>query len=83
MSEDWDLGHQTLSANPSGTMFDVCKRLVPVLCCCCSYLPVLDNFSCRHEKQSGIVWTYPNSEVGVPAHADIGIFRKVNANRAN
>ena len=66
MGEDWDLGHQTLSANPSGTMFDVCERLVPVLCCCCSYLPVLDNFSCRPEKQSGIVWTYPNSEVGVP-----------------
>ena len=62
ISEDWDLGHQTLSANPSGTMFvDVCERLVPVLCCCCSYLPVLDNFSCQHEKQSGLVWTYPNS----------------------
>ena len=23
-SEDWDLGHQTLSANRSGTMFRVC-----------------------------------------------------------
>ena len=35
--EDWDLVHQTLSANRSGTMFDVCEGLVPVLCRCCSY----------------------------------------------
>ena len=35
-SGDWELVHQTLSANRSGTMFDVCKRLAPVLRCCCS-----------------------------------------------
>ena len=37
MCEDWDLVHQTLSANCSGTMFNVCERLVPVLCRCWSY----------------------------------------------
>ena len=37
MSEDWDLVHQALSANRSGSMFDACERLVPVLCCCCSH----------------------------------------------
>ena len=28
-SEDWDLVHQTLAANRSGAMFDVCERLSP------------------------------------------------------
>ena len=28
-SGDWNLVHQTLSANRRGTMFDVCERLVP------------------------------------------------------
>ena len=28
---DWDLENQT----PNRTMFDVCERLVPALCCCC------------------------------------------------
>ena len=32
MSEDYDLVYQTLSANRSGTMFNMCERLVPVLC---------------------------------------------------
>ena len=31
-SEDWDLVHQTLSANRSGTMFDLCEGLVADLC---------------------------------------------------
>ena len=31
---DRDLVHQNLSANRFGTMFDVCRRLVPVLCRC-------------------------------------------------
>ena len=30
-SEDWDLGHQALSAIRSGTKFDVRERLFPVL----------------------------------------------------
>ena len=30
-SEDWDLIHQTLGANRSGAMFDVCERLSPVV----------------------------------------------------
>ena len=38
---------------PGGTMFDVCERLVPVLCHCCSFYKP-DNFSCRHEKLCGI-----------------------------
>ena len=48
--------HQTFSANRSGTMFDVCNRLVPVLCRCWSYGTAPDSFSCRHEKLSGWVW---------------------------
>ena len=37
-SENWDLAHQTLSANcnRSDTMHDVHERLVPVTCCCYS-----------------------------------------------
>ena len=35
-SEESDLVHQTLSANRSGTWFDLGELLVPVLCCCCS-----------------------------------------------
>ena len=34
--EDWYLVHQNLLANRFGTMFDVCRRLVPVLCRCLS-----------------------------------------------
>ena len=37
-NEDWNLlGNQTLSANRSGTMFDVCERVVLVLCRWCSF----------------------------------------------
>ena len=37
-NEDWNLlGHQTHSANRSGTMFDVCERVVLVLCRWCSF----------------------------------------------
>ena len=36
-SEDLDLGHQALSANHSGTMFDKCERIFPVLCRYCSH----------------------------------------------
>ena len=32
-SEDWDVEIQTLSANRSGTIFDVCERLAPSLAC--------------------------------------------------
>ena len=32
--KNWDLVYQTLSANHSGTKFDVCERLVQVLRCC-------------------------------------------------
>ena len=39
-----------------GTMLDVCERLVPVLCHCCSYY-IPGSFSCRHEKLCGIVRT--------------------------
>ena len=35
--EDWDLVHQTLSANRAGTMFDVCKRLQPPRVICSLY----------------------------------------------
>ena len=35
-SEDCDLDNETLSANRSVRMFDVCEGLVPVLCRCCS-----------------------------------------------
>ena len=30
-SDEWDLAHQTLLANCTGTMFNVCGRLVPVV----------------------------------------------------
>ena len=37
-NEDWNLlGNQTLSANRSGTMFDVCEPVVLVLCRWCSF----------------------------------------------
>ena len=39
-SEEWDIVHQTLSANRAGTMlkgFKVCERPVPVLCRCRSF----------------------------------------------
>ena len=45
-SEDWNLVHQTLSANRGGTMFDVCERLVTAPSRYCSR---------RHEKLSNIV----------------------------
>ena len=41
-SEDWDLVHQTLSANRSGSIIDVCERVIPFLCCCCSYYTCLN-----------------------------------------
>ena len=46
-SEDWNLVHQTLSANRGGTMFDVCERLVTAPSRYCSR---------PHEKLSNIVW---------------------------
>ena len=46
-SEDWNLVHQTLSANRGSKMFDVCERLVTARSRYCSR---------RHEKLSNIVW---------------------------
>ena len=33
-SKNWNLVHQTLSANRASTMFDVCERLVTFGQCC-------------------------------------------------
>ena len=38
---------QTLSINCSGTMFDVCERLVPVRCRCCSHF--VDTTKCERD----------------------------------
>ena len=52
MREDWNLLHQTLSANRARTVFDVCEQLVPPRVVAVHAIP--DGFSCRHEKSSGV-----------------------------
>ena len=50
-----NLLHQALSANNSGAMFDVCKRLATVPGRCCSHY-TRDSFSHRHQNLSSVVW---------------------------
>ena len=49
-SEGWDIVHQTVSANHSVIMFEVCGRLAPVLSRCNGVQTVPDSFLCRQEK---------------------------------
>ena len=53
-SEDWNFVHQTLAANCSGMMFDVCERFMPPQAAAAHTMR--DGFSWRHEELlSGIV----------------------------
>ena len=52
---------QTLSANRSSTIFDVCERLVPLRAVAVHTIPV--SFSCRHEghplyNEHNLGWIY-------------------------
>ena len=55
-----NLLHQSLSANHSGAMFDVCKRLASVPRRCCSHY-TRDSLSHRHQNLSSTVWRQSSS----------------------